>query len=98
MKEAKIQTLHPDTDKTNKLISLEKYDIIRSAILDILQHRPLNHTELMEAIYQRVNGHFSGNSHWYGETVKLDLEARRLIQRSKTKPPLYSLVLQDDAG
>jgi len=93
MKEKTIQTMHPDPDKTNKLISLEKYEVIKSAILDILQHRPLNHTELMKAIHQRVNGHFSGNAHWYGETVKLDLEARNLIQRSKTKPPLYSLIL-----
>lgn len=98
MKDTKIQTLHPDADKTNKLISLEKYEVIRSAILGILQQGPVNHTELMQAIYQRVKGHFLGNAHWYGETVKLDLEARHLIQRSKTKPPLYSLVLQDDAG
>ncbi|TFF40793.1 DUF6958 family protein [Mucilaginibacter psychrotolerans] len=92
MKDTKIQTLHPDADKINKLISLEKYEVIRSAILDILQKGPLSHTDLMEAIHQHIHGHFSGNAQWYGETVKLDLEARNVIQRSKAKPPLYSLV------
>jgi hypothetical protein len=92
MKEVTIQTLHPDAGKTNKVIALEKYETIKAAILEILKVGDLSHTQLMEALYQRVNGHFTGNAHWYGETVKLDLEARGLIQRSKSKPPVYSRV------
>ena len=92
MKEPTIQTQHPETGKTNKIISLEKYELIKSAILGILANNTLSHTELMEALHARVHSYFTGNAHWYGETVKLDLEARRLIQRSKGKPPIYSLV------
>jgi len=92
MKEPTIQTLHPEAGKTNKSISLEKYELVKSAILEILQHHSLSHTELMEAIHQRVKDTLQGNAQWYGETVKLDLEARHLIQRSKAKPPIYSLV------
>ncbi|MBD1367248.1 hypothetical protein IDJ77_25780 [Mucilaginibacter sp. ZT4R22] len=92
MKEPTTQTLHPDAGKTNKVISLEKYETIKAAILEVLKDGDLSHTQLMEALYQRVNGHFTGNAHWYGETVKLDLEARGLIQRSKSKPPVYSRV------
>ena len=35
--------------------------------------------------------HFSGNVSWYGETVKLDLEARKTIERTSAKPPKYRL-------
>ncbi|MEO6850218.1 MAG: hypothetical protein ABI203_08915 [Mucilaginibacter sp.] len=76
MMETKIQTLHPEPGKTNKAISLEKYEVIKTAILDILKHKSLSHTELMQALHDGVNRHFSGNAHWYGETAKLDLEAR----------------------
>ena len=92
MKDVTIQTLHPEAGKTNKVISLEKYETIKAAILEILKDGDLNHTQLMEALYEKVNGHFTGNAHWYGETVKLDLEARGMIQRSKSKPPVYSRV------
>jgi hypothetical protein len=92
MKEPTIQTLHPDAGKTNKIISLEKYEIIKAAILEVLKDGDLTHTQLMEALHQRVSSYFKGNAHWYGETVKLDLEARGLIQRSKSKPPVYSRV------
>ncbi len=95
MKEAVIQTLHPESGKKNKVIALAKYELVKSAILEILQSRQLSHTELMEAIHERVSDTLSGNAQWYGETVKLDLEARGLIQRSKTKPPVYSLGLAD---
>jgi hypothetical protein len=92
MKDVTIQTLHPDAGKTNKIISLEKYEIIKAAILDVLKDDDLSHTQLMESLHQRVSSYFKGNAHWYGETVKLDLEARGLIQRSKSKPPIYSRV------
>ena len=46
-----IQTLHPTAGKTNKRISLEKYNIIRENILAILHDKELTHTELMEILY-----------------------------------------------
>jgi hypothetical protein len=87
----KIQTLHPEAGKQNKLIPLEKYDAIKSAILKLLAEKPLTHSQLMQAIHDEVHTYFKGNAHWYGETVKLDLEARGLIKRDKAKPPIYSL-------
>ena len=91
MKEDTIQTLHPQADKTNKKISLSKYNFIRENILNILCEQELTHTELMETLYEKVKDDFEGGVQWYGETVKLDLEARHLIQRTKTKPEKYSL-------
>ncbi len=93
--EQKIQTLHPQADKTNKKISLSKYHFIKGYILSILSNNELTHTELMEELNRRVNNKFEGGVQWYGETVKLDLEARQLIERTKTKPEKYKLKTMD---
>lgn len=37
------------------------------------------HGELMEMLYQKVKDNFDGGVLWYGETVKLHLEARGVI-------------------
>jgi hypothetical protein len=91
MKAESIQTLHPQAGKTNKKISLEKYTIIRENIITILAESERTHTELMEELYSRVKDNFEGGVQWYGETVKLDLEARQIIERTKTKPEKYKL-------
>ncbi len=92
MKGETIQTLHPDPNKINKKISLEKYELIKKEILAILSEGQPTHTELMETLYQNVKDTFDGGVQWYGETVKLDLEARGMIDRTKTKPERYRLV------
>lgn len=91
MKEGKIQTLHPVSNKTNKIIDIAKYEIVKKAILEILTDKCLSHTDLMESIYQKVQSSLEGNANWYGETVKLDLEARKIISRNADKPPIYSI-------
>ncbi len=91
MKKELIQTLHPQEGKTNKKIALEHYGFIKKNLLEILAESELTHTQLMEELYFRVKDIFTGGVQWYGETVKLDLEARQIIQRSKTKPEKYSL-------
>ena len=91
MKEEQIQTLHPDARKKNKRISLSKYTIIRENVLKILALKELTHTELMEKLYSEVKDDFEGGVQWYGETVKLDLEARHMIERTSSKPEKYRL-------
>lgn len=91
MKEEKIQTLHPVPGKTNKSISLDKYNKVKEIILSILQGTELTHTELMEKLYDQIKDDFEGGVQWYGETVKLDLEARKIIERTATKPARYRL-------
>jgi hypothetical protein len=91
MKEEQIQTLHPQPGKTNKRIALNKYNDIKKNILKILTKRELTHTELMEELYSQVKDTFEGGVQWYGETVKLDLEARKIIERTNTKPEKYRL-------
>ncbi len=89
MTEETIQTLHPQANKTNKKILLSKYNFIRENILAILSDNELTHSELMKELFKRVKDNFEGGIQWYGETVKLDLEARKLIERTKTKPEKY---------
>jgi len=91
MKEEKIQTMHPLPGKTNKVISLAKYNFIKQHILAIVNKKQLTHTELMEQLYENVKDNFEGGVQWYGEVVKLDLEARHIITRTKTKPEKYSV-------
>jgi hypothetical protein len=92
MKAAQIQTLHPQPGKTNKRIALEKYTVITENILSLLKNAELTHTELMEQLYNNVKDSFEGGVQWYGETVKLDLEARKIIERTGTKPERYRLL------
>lgn len=91
MKEEFIQTLHFQVNKTNKKIALAKYTFIRENLLAILAENEYTHTELMEELYKRVKDNFEGGVQWYGETVKLDLEARKLVERTKSKPEKYRL-------
>ncbi len=60
-------------------------------ILSALKNRELTHTELFGRLNQALKNKFSGNISWYGETVKLDLEARKLIERTSSKPQKYRL-------
>lgn len=94
MKPEQIQTLHPIAGKTNKKIALDKYHTIRDQLILILQSTEPTHTELMELLYQRVKDSFVGGVQWYGETVKLDLEARGLVERIGNKPERYRLKQQ----
>ncbi|MBN8686557.1 MAG: hypothetical protein J0M10_06045 [Chitinophagales bacterium] len=89
-----IQTLHPDQTKTNKRITQEKYNFIKKHLLAVLKKTELTHTELMEALYQRVKDEFDGGVQWYGETVKLDLEARGVLVRTGKKPEKYRVLRQ----
>jgi hypothetical protein len=90
MTEEKILTLHP-SGKTGRNISAQKYETLKNAILTSLRSKPLTHTELFERLNTKLSGKFSGNISWYGETVKLDLEARKILERTSTKPPKYRL-------
>ena len=90
MTEAKILTKHP-LGKSGKNISKDSYETMKAAILSALRNKELNHTELFGQLNKSLKGKFSGNINWYGETVKLDLEARRIIERTASKPQKYRL-------
>ena len=86
----KILTKHP-LGKNGKNIDKRKYDALKEAILSALQKNDLTHTELFSRLNKDLEGRFSGNISWYGETVKLDLEAGKIIERTASKPQRYRL-------
>ena len=88
MAEKKILTKHP-LGKSGKNISKQKYDTFKGAILSALKSQELTHTELFNHLNKRLKDRFPGNISWYGETVKLDLEARKIIERTSSKPQKY---------
>jgi hypothetical protein len=90
MAEEKIVTKHP-LGKTGRNINRAKYDTLRKAILSALQKNDLTHTELFSRLNKSLKGKFAGNISWYGETVKLDLEAKKMIERTSSRPQKYRL-------
>jgi hypothetical protein len=88
MAEEKIFTKHP-LGKSGKNIDKQKYETLKKTILSALQNKELTHTELFNRLNKNLKGKFSGNISWYAETVKLDLEARKIVQRTSSKPPKY---------
>ena len=90
MPEEKILTKHP-LGKSGKNISKQKYETLKQTILSALKKKELTHTELFDQLNKSLEGRFSGNVSWYGETVKLDLEARKIIERTSSKPQKYRL-------
>lgn len=90
MTEEKILTKHP-LGKSGKNIKKQDYEMVKQAIVSALQNKELTHPELMDDVEKSLRGKFSGNISWYAETVKLDLEARNIIERTLSKPQKYRL-------
>jgi hypothetical protein len=86
----KILTKHP-LGKTGRNIDRKKYEALKKAILSALRKNELTHTELFNRLNKDLEGKFSGNTRWYAETVKLDLEAKKIIERTASKPQKYRL-------
>ncbi len=85
--EEKILTLHP-AGKKGTNISLAKYTTIKNAILElILKEGEIAYADLSDRIEKDLQDSFEGKVVWYVVSVKLDLEARGIIERiPKTSP------------
>ncbi|PJB57504.1 MAG: hypothetical protein CO098_11405 [Bacteroidetes bacterium CG_4_9_14_3_um_filter_41_19] len=90
--EEKIITLHP-LGKKGANISLVKYQQIKDFIVEtIAKHGEITFTKLSEIALKELTGKFDGKIKWYVVTVKLDLEARQIIERiQKTTPQKLGL-------
>lgn len=85
--EEKIMTLHPQ-GKKGVNISKQKYDQIAETMLDLVKkHKEITYQDLNDEIVDELDGKFEGKIPWYVVTVKLDLEARGILERiPKTSP------------
>ncbi|MBE2232776.1 MAG: hypothetical protein IAE85_04715 [Anaerolinea sp.] len=83
----RILTLHP-AGKQGVNIDRDKYELIRQAILDSLAQRgEIPFGDLSEAVAINLAGPFDGSIGWYTVSVKLDLEARGVIERVPGRSP-----------
>lgn len=90
----RIRTLHPQEGKQGMNIDKEKYEMIRDAILESTRERGvIAFGELPAAVRERVGSDFEGSVSWYVPTVKLDLEARGLVERIPGKKPQHLRLL-----
>ena len=84
----RIMTMHPDPTKVGTNISGDKYETVRNAIVDALyKHDELTFKELTNNVRQQLEGTFEGSVSWYVTTIKLDLEARKVIERVPGSSP-----------
>lgn len=82
MDEEKILTLHPDANKQGVNISRSKYEMIRQAIMDAIRSQgTITFQGLVSLVDYNLRNRFEGSISWYVTTVKLDLEARGVIER-----------------
>lgn len=78
----RIYAQHPDPDKQGVRIARDRYDAVRGAIEEALEREgTLTFTELRAAVENALDDRFDGSPGWYYVTVKLDLEARGVIER-----------------
>ncbi len=77
----KTLTLHPQ-GKQGVNIDKAKYDAMRNAIIETLnEQEEMTFGELNAAVGENLEGKFDGSIGWYYTTVKLDLEARGVVER-----------------
>lgn len=82
----RIKTLHPEA-KEGVNILRSKYDRIKETILDLVNEQgEITFGELTRLAKKRLKN-FDGSVSWYVVTVKLDLEARGMLERiPKSRP------------
>lgn len=89
----RIMTLHPE-GKEGVNIELVKYMKVRDAIIRSLQDvEMMSFKNLGREVKDKLAGSFEGSVSWYIVTVKLDLEARGIVERlPNIKPQMLRLI------
>lgn len=90
--DARVLTLHPDADKQGVRIAAAKYDATRKALLRVIPARApgVAFADLPDLVRPLLPIAVFGRDpavRWYVTTVKLDLEARGLVQRVPGRGP-----------
>ncbi|MEM6263255.1 MAG: hypothetical protein AAGI38_12155 [Bacteroidota bacterium] len=83
----KIMTLHPQGKKGVNILR-RRYDVIKDFIVrTVEEHQEISYDDLNDLAIEQLTETFDGKVLWYIVTVKLDLEARGIIERiPKTSP------------
>jgi len=91
--EERIMTLHPQGKKGVHILT-RRYDLIKDYILkQVKKEGDISYEELSDRAVADLSETFDGKVVWYIVSVKLDLEARKIIERiPKTSPHRIRLV------
>ena len=91
--EERIMTLHPKGKKGVNILK-SKYDLIKNVILSTLETvDDMSYEDLTAKMEKDLQPSFDGKVGWYVVSVKLDLEARNIIERiPKTSPHRLRIV------
>lgn len=83
----KILTLHPQGKKGVNIL-YRRYEFIKDFILEAIgKNGEITFEDLSNLAVEKLSDKFDGKVVWYIVTVKLDLEARNIIERiPKTSP------------
>lgn len=87
LKDKRIMTLHPQGKKGVNILK-RRYDLIKDFIVKTLTDQgQMTYQALNKLAVQKLKDTFDGKVGWYVVSVKLDLEARGIIERvPKTSP------------
>jgi hypothetical protein len=87
MKEERIMTLHPEGKKGVNILK-RKYQQVKDTLIKILNEQgEIEFKKLNRLAVEELTGKFDGKITWYVVSVKLDLEARGIMERvPKTSP------------
>lgn len=87
MKTDRILTQHPQGKKGVNILKT-KYDFIKDFILKTIEENgQISYSNLSDKAVEDLSDNFDGKVAWYIVSVKLDLEARGIIERiPKTSP------------
>ncbi|MTI32336.1 DUF6958 family protein [Xanthovirga aplysinae] len=95
--EEKILTLHPDGKKGVNILR-RRYEVIKDFILKVIEEQQeISFEDLTDLAVSKLKDSFDGKVIWYMVTVKLDLEARKVIERiPKTSPHKLRMKIKHD--
>jgi hypothetical protein len=84
--EERILTLHP-SGKNGVRILKSRYDLMYDTLLGIFVEYPeISYKELSRICEERLKGMLDGSIPWLMETIKLDMLARGIIERTSNNP------------
>ncbi len=88
MPEERILSLHPDGKKGVHILK-RRYDLVADTILQLMREHEgaISFSTLVREGKARLKTKLDGSPAWYLTTVKLDLEARGIIQRLDAPGP-----------
>jgi len=67
-----------------------KYGDVAGYLIKCMRSRPLTFTQMTKCVEKKARG-FRGSIPWYTESIKLDLEARDVIERVPGKEDRYRI-------